>query len=609
MTIAIPVVNSQNVIQSQEVHYYKLSDIGGISMLKGNKKDDRVENGLRTEYFIKGDRLKSITELMNETNTPGMSVAVINDYEIIWAKGYGFADTEKGILVDTNTIFQAASISKPLTALAVMKLVQEGILDLDKDINTYLKSWKLPESEFTAKNKVTLRNLLSHTAGVTIHGFPGYKPGDEVPTLIQVLNGEAPAVTGKVRVDMEPDTQFRYSGGGMAIVQQVLVDQLQKSFQEIMRELVLEPLSMTNSFYSNCDLSNEQSYNAAAGHNSEGEQIPERRYVYPEMAAAGLWSTAEDLAKFSIEVQKSLRGDGNKILSKEFMEIMTTPVLHGECNIGLFNEIICRESLVGHDGGNTGYACSMQFHKEKGFGVIMMTNSDSGYKMKMPVIRSAAATYGWYNLLHPEYQIVYLSLDEIKFFCGNYKMEIDKTLKIFHQDNSLFYKTIYDEPKQLDYVGNNIFIDRNREVKFDFIKDSDKLYMNGNEIERLNDEENLASDYIVEGNLDQAVRCYQELMARDCKMKNLLENSLNDTGYDFLWKKDYSTASAFLKVGTILFPQSANAWDSLGEAYFEGEQYELCIEAMEKSLECAPDNQQNAVNFIKDSKQHLKEKV
>jgi CubicO group peptidase (beta-lactamase class C family) len=608
LTIAIPVVNSQNVIQSQEVHYYKLGDIGGISMLKGNKKDDRVENGLRTEYFIKGDRLKSITELMNETNTPGMSVAVINDYEIIWAKGYGFADTEKKILVDTNTIFQAASISKPLTALAVMKLVQEGILDLDKDINTYLKSWKLPESEFTAKNKVTLRNLLSHTAGVTIHGFPGYKPGDEVPTLIQVLNGEAPAVTGRVRVDMEPDTQFRYSGGGMAIVQQVLVDQLQKSFQEIMRELVLEPLSMTNSFYSNCDLSNEQSYNAAAGHNSEGEQIPERRYVYPEMAAAGLWSTAEDLAKFSIEVQKSLRGDGNKILSKEFMEIMTTPVLHGECNIGLFNEIICRESLVGHDGGNTGYACSMKFHKEKGFGVIMMTNSDSGYKMNMPVIRSAAATYGWYNLLHPDYQIVYLSLDEIKSFCGNYKMEIDKTLKIFHQDNSFFYKTIYDEPKQLDYVGNNIFIDRNREVKFDFIEDSDKLYMNGNKIERLNDEENLASDYIVEGNLDQAVRCYQELMASDCKMKNSLENSLNDTGYDFLWKKDYSTASAFLKVGTILFPQSANAWDSLGEAYFEGEQYELCIEAMEKSLECAPNNH-NAVNFIKDSKQHLKEKV
>ena len=577
-------------------------------MQSKQEKIGQVENGLRPEYFINGDKLKPIPEVMKETNTPGISVAIIHNSEILWTKGYGIADTETKLPVNTNTIFQAASISKPLTALAVMKVVQDGKLDLDENINTYLKTWKLPENEFTAKNKVTLRNLLSHTSGVTVHGFPGYKVHAGIPTLLQVLNGEYPANTGKIVVATEPNTVFSYSGGGYTIVQQVLIDQLQKPFQEIMKELILAPLGMINSFYSNCALNEKQCINATAGHKSDGSQVTGKRHLYPEMAAAGLWTTAEDLAKFSIEVQKSLKGESNKIITKEFMEIMTIPVLTGEYNVGLSNEKMGTELLLGHNGGNEGYTCSMLFHKEKRFGVIFMSNSDRGYEMKLPFFRSVAAAYGWDNILHPEYEKQILSEDEVKLFSGNYKMEFDKTVKIFQDNNKLIYKTIYDEPKQLDYVGNNIFIDGDRAVKFEFREDCGKFYMNGNIIMRLNDGEKLASDYIEENNIDQAAKFYQELMKKDEDMKNWLENNLNNTGYKCIWNNNYNTAIAFLKINTILFPESPNTWDSLGEAYFSAKQYELCIEAMKKSLEYNPNNQ-NAVEVIKSAEEYLKEQI
>lgn len=576
-------------------------------MQSKEEKIEQVEKGLRQEYFINGDKFKSITELMKETNTPGINVAVIHNFEIIWTKGYGVADTEIQRKVDKDTIFQAASISKPITALAVMKLVQDGKLDLEENINTYLKTWKLQENEFTVKNKVTLRNLLSHTAGVTVHGFPGYGSDAKLPTLEQVLKGEFPANTEKIAVYMEPNTEFSYSGGGYTIVQQVLIDQLEKPFEEIMKELVLEPLGMTNSFYSNCALDEEKYTNFTAGHKSDGSQVLGKRHLYPEMAAAGLWTTAEDLGKFSIEVQKSLKGESNKIINKEFMECMTTPVLNGEYNIGLQNENIGTEELVGHSGGNEGYSCNMLFHKEKGFGIILMSNSDRGYEMKMPFFRSVAAAYGWDNILQPDYEVVDLKEAEVELFSGNYKMEFDKTIKIFQYNNKLAYKTIYDELKQLDYVGNNTLIDTNRSVKIEFREDSGKLYMNDNIIERLNPGEKLASDYIEEKDIQQAVRCYQEFMEKDIDMKNWLENNLNNLGYNCVYNNAYGKAIAYLKINTVLFNESANAWDSLGEVCFIDKQYELSIEAMKKSLKYNSSNQ-NAVKFIKDAEEHLKNK-
>ncbi|HEY9909415.1 MAG TPA: serine hydrolase domain-containing protein, partial [Thermosynechococcaceae cyanobacterium] len=238
---------------------------------------------------------KNLYEQLARYHTPGISIAVINDFEIEWARGFGVCEAETTRAVTPDTLFQAASISKPVFALAVMRLVQEGRLNLDEDINTYLTSWRAPAIE-DWQPRITLRQLLSHTAGLTVHGFPGYRNSEPLPTTVQILNGEPPANTDKVEVNIIPGLHHRYSGGGTTVAQQVLVDVLGKPFPEIMRELVLDPLGMTNSTYQQ-PLPNHWSAKAATAHLFSGIPLEGKHHVYPEMAAAGLWTTAADLAK------------------------------------------------------------------------------------------------------------------------------------------------------------------------------------------------------------------------------------------------------------------------------------------------------------------------
>jgi CubicO group peptidase (beta-lactamase class C family) len=177
----------------------------------------RVETGLIAPFTVKGEPGWSIEERMKFYKVPGLSVAVIKDFKVVWAKGYGVKDLQTKEPVTAETLFQAGSISKSVNATIAMKKVEQGKIALDDNINDKLVSWKLPENELTAKSRVTLRKILSHTAGTTVHGFPGYAITDKVPTLPQILDGTAPANTAAIRVDLEPGTQFRYSGGGTTI--------------------------------------------------------------------------------------------------------------------------------------------------------------------------------------------------------------------------------------------------------------------------------------------------------------------------------------------------------------------------------------------------------
>ncbi|HEY3458827.1 MAG TPA: serine hydrolase domain-containing protein [Bryobacteraceae bacterium] len=267
---------------------------------------EAVENGLLPAVVIKGRPVRhaSILERMKALNVRGVSIAVVNNYEIEWAKGYGFADLESKRPVEVTTLFQAGSISKPVAAVAAMKMVEKGIFALNQDINTFLKTWKLPDNEFTKDKKVTLREILSHSAGLTVHGFPGYAAGDPLPTLVQILNGEKPANTPPIRVDIVPGSIWRYSGGGYTIMQLAMTDVSGKAFPAIMRDTVLSKASMRSSTYEN-PLPARLSELAATGYRRDGTRVPGRYHTYPEMAAAGLWTTASDLARFGIEIQKS----------------------------------------------------------------------------------------------------------------------------------------------------------------------------------------------------------------------------------------------------------------------------------------------------------------
>lgn len=235
---------------------------------------------------------------MAALHVPGVSIAVIHDGKIEWANGYGVVSLG-GAPVTPETLFQAASISKPLTAMAVMHLVQTGKLNLDTDVNLYLKSWKIPSNSFTEKTKITLRELLSHTAGMTVHGFPGYASDATLPTLLQVLNGAKPANSPAIYADIAPGSEWRYSGGGFVIAQQLLLDTTGKPFPAFMKETVLIPAGMSHSTYEQ-PLPRSRMTEAAMPYRSNGQPTPGGPHVYPEMSAAGLWTTPSDLAHFAL---------------------------------------------------------------------------------------------------------------------------------------------------------------------------------------------------------------------------------------------------------------------------------------------------------------------
>ena len=320
----------------------------------------------------------SLEELMAHFGVPGVSIAVIQDFELHWAKGYGIADVETGATVNPETLFQAASISKPVNAMAFLRAAQEGKLSMDDDINTMLKSWKLPESPFTQAQPVTPRLLASHTAGLGDgFGFPGYSPSDPLPTTIQILNGDKPSNVGPVLLVRPPLTAFHYSGGGITILQLALTDALGKSYAELLQETVLGPVGMTQSTFEQ-PLSPERDRNAARAHDGEGRAMGDKWHVYPELAAAGLWTTPTDLARFAIEVQKSLRGEANHVLSQMMIKEMVSPVGVGDFAVGFSLTKAGQGWYFEHGGGNWGFCCLLFAHKVKGYGFAVMTNAKNG---------------------------------------------------------------------------------------------------------------------------------------------------------------------------------------------------------------------------------------
>ena len=343
----------------------------------------------------------TLQELMQKYRVPGISIAVIKDFEIHWAKGYGVADVETNLPVEPGTLFQAASISKPVTAMAVLKAVQDGRFSLDDDINNILKSWKVPQSEFTKLTPVTLRALLSHTSGSGDgFGFPGYHPSEPRPTLVQILAGQKPSNVGPVLFERSPFTAFKYSGGGTTIVQLAITDTLAKPFAEIMRERVLDPLGMTDSTYEQ-PLPSGREAKAARAHSGQGKAMDAKSHVYPEQAAAGLWTTPTDLARFSIEVQRAVRGPAGRVLSHAMAREMVTPVGVGPFAVGLTVDKRGEGWYFSHGGGNWGFRCDLVAHVRKGYGVVVMTNSDSGGAVINEIEARVAAAYSWDSLDKP----------------------------------------------------------------------------------------------------------------------------------------------------------------------------------------------------------------
>lgn len=346
------------------------------------------------------DRL-DIHELMEKLKVPGVSIAVIKDFKIHWAKGYGVADKATGLPVDTETRFQSASISKPVTALAAMHLVHVNKLSLDADVNIFLKSWQVPRSEWTRTQAVTPRSLLSHTSGADDgFGFPGYKPGSPLPTAIQILDGKAPSNVGKVNFARVPYAQYKYSGGGLVVMQVVLSDVSGQPFAQLMQSAVLNPLQMSRSSYEQPQSINDAP-NTAMAHDELGHRKDAPWHIYPELAPSSLWTTPTDLAKYIVELQTALRGPHGRVLSQRSAREMVTPVGVGPFGLGLMVGKRGQGWYFTHGGDNWGYRAWMIAHLRKGYGYVIMTNGDNGSAIIDPLADRIAQAYDWDSVEKP----------------------------------------------------------------------------------------------------------------------------------------------------------------------------------------------------------------
>ena len=350
-----------------------------------------VESSLMPAVTTPGEPVarSSLADRMAELGVPGVSVAVLVDGEIAWARGYGLADVESGRPVTPNTLFQAASISKPVAALAALRLVESGRVDLDGDVNAYLTSWRVPDNAFTEQGPVTLRGLLTHRAGLTVWGFPGYGPDEEVPDEPGVLDGRGN--TDPVRVYKAPGESWQYSGGGYTVMQQLVADMAGKPFAAVMREEVLDPIGMSRSTYEQ-PIPPERQNDIATGYRSDGERVPGGWHTYPEQAAAGLWTTPSELALYAREMQRAWKGESTRVLGEALAREMLTPDAD---DWGLGPAISEDGERFRHGGSNQGFRCTFAAHIDGDDGVFVMTNSDAGSELAAEIAITVAHAYGW----------------------------------------------------------------------------------------------------------------------------------------------------------------------------------------------------------------------
>lgn len=343
----------------------------------------------------------SFEQVMRRFRVPGVSVAVIKDFKIDWAKAYGVADVSTGRPVRTDTPFQAASISKPVAALTAMTLVQDGRFALDDNVNEYLTSWRVPESAFTRTQAVTPRSLMSHTSGADDgFGFPGYDPAAPRPSVVQVLDGGPPSNVGKVTFARVPYAAYKYSGGAVTLMQLLVADVTGEDFAATLQARVLGPLGMADSSFEQPP-PESRAARLAHAHNGQGAHGNVPWHIYPEQAAAGLWTTASDLARLAIEVQEAVRGPKGKVLSQVSAREMTAPVGAGPYAVGFAVEQRGQGWYFAHGGSNWGFRCSLIAHLRKGYGVVVMTNGDAGGGVIAELEARVASAYGWDSLDKP----------------------------------------------------------------------------------------------------------------------------------------------------------------------------------------------------------------
>ncbi|WP_299366668.1 beta-lactamase family protein [Winogradskyella sp.] len=558
-----------------------------------------------TKIPVDGGDTLSIEQFMKKSGLKGLSVAVFEDYEIIWKGAWGVKYDD--ILLDQQTAFSTASISKAITALLFAILEEKGKIDLKVPVNTYLKRWKIPSNYYTLDNPVTLEHLLSHTAGTTQHGFADFYEGDHIPTILESVQGKLPGYNKEIEITFVPGTKWQYSGGGYTIAMMALEDHLGQSLADLAQEHIFTPLGL---MHTTMKQPNEAGFltNTAKAHNESGEVIKTGLPITPQVSASGMWSNPTDMSVLLIEIQKALNGKKSKVFSENVARRITDRVIReplGGWSLG-WERWMAMGNLdwFSHGGANTGIGGNIYATMEGGKGIVLFGNGPNN--VRVPLLDKfrdhIIKTHGWkvpidQNLVKPVPESL---LSEI---IGRYQHSAWGGIVYVKEQDQKLYITFNDD-MELIYIGNNAFlIDELSHIEF--IPKDDGV----TEIRHVWDD-NSKGDVIMRkiiGKLPVELaeeNKYDEALAAYIKVKNdtpenpmVQESQLNRIGYNYLSKKQYEAAVTIFKINTILYPNSSNTYDSLGEAYLESGDTVNALRYYKKAYEMNPDNS-NAEKII-----------
>jgi len=559
------------------------------------------------------DSLKTSTsEIMLQYNLKGLSVAVFENYKIIWTNQWGVKAADSEEKIDQNTAFSTASISKPMIAIVCAILEEKGLINLDDPIAGYLKRWELPKSNFSNTNNVTWKQLLSHTAGTSQSGFEDYYQGDSIPTIVESLQGKLLSRSDKkIEFLFEPGTSWEYSGGGYVIIQCALEDHLKKPLAQIIKENLLDPLQLQNSTMIQ---PNGKGFltNIAKVHNSKGKIIKTGIPITPQVAPSGLWSTPTDLAEIAIEMQKALLGKGNKVIStavaKKVTNIVTMNGPRGwsygwQRSLGFGNR-----EWFSHDGSNTGTGGDLMGTMKNGNGIAVLANGDK--PNRLPVIsyieKEVITKLNWDKPIEiTNEDPIPLKLKEtIKGYYTEILYGYDRigTTKIFEENNILYLSSPFltesfnEEKSRMYYLGNNAFKIDNYPNIIEFNL-NDKNELTGISISRpdfttkaleltvdqIRTPQTQLTEAFSENSFENAVIILKKLRLKYPDYN--FEKSLNNLGYVFLNKKQTDLALQIFILNCQEYPKSANTYDSLGEIYETIGKLDLAKLNYQKSLD------------------------
>ena len=567
----------------------------------------QVENNLIPFVPVKDFKGWNILDRMKYYKVPGVSIAVIKDYKIDWAKGYGLADTSQKTPVTTETMFSAGSISKFVMAVTALKMVEEGKIDLEKPINNYLMSWKIAENDFTKKMPVSLKMLLSHSAGTSQSSYFGFTPNQPLPTIVEILSGAKISETRPVVVNSEPNKAFRYSGGGSMIAQLALMDVSKQSFSNLTQQVIFDKLGMKNAtFEQPVPLKFKKQSSWAYSSASWFKGMP---YVYPQQAAAGLYTTPTDLAKFFIDIQNSYIGKG-KILSQSMTQKMLAPqqnVSDGSYKeqIGIGAFLIQRTDnkdpngvYFEFTGVNAGFLAYGIGSIAGGNGVIIMLNSgDDVNGLGKELRRAVAKVYNWANFLPEDIKPISLTDAELDKAVGRYRMATDEVLylkkeKNYWVENINEGSSIYCFPISKDtlvFTDYNIkgFFKRNEQGEIVAVQN---IYQD-KPMPKMKDNEFSPSEYLRMKKYEEAKKAFGEMKMNEYQITYL--------AYDLMNKKplNMDAVKTILDLAVEQHPNSSIVYSRWGDYYLKINDKPNAIKSFQKALSLDPTDQQTKENL------------